>query len=432
MRILPVLIAVSIIAFVAYYFTSTPSPESQPASEPVVGDTTSDEAVEEGQDAVIEPAQEQVVPGESVNEERESEAASPASTQPNTSPVVSGKTSIVFPYSELLYSTTYMVGWQATAGTKATLTLEKGGTTYGTVDGCTDMPVKFNQMQYCTWEQAPVDDDAGTRGFTFKLTVTDAEGNTLQSATSRTFTLVPRSTFLTEPYRDNQFGWSVRHPKGWFVKGGSTRTVVADSILGLSAPLSSNEAFVIEYCSSARESCKERVTSFKAKSYVREATLGGKRSLRRVYAEGGGYVAEDMLERQGLVYFVQRAAADVSGTVISPYVREGLLQFNYETSRTEVDVYELDEMFRAGSLLIEYADNIPEYVRIYTGGLSCSAEISSATFEEAGSQKFAFTVDGCRIEGNGQSDNTFELEENGCEAFHTDECEFEGTYEPVD
>ena len=138
-----------------------------------------------------------------------------------------------------------------------------------------------------------------------------------------------------------------------------------------------------------------------------------------------------MLERQGLIYFIGRASADISGTVISPFVRESLLRFNYETSRTVVDEYQLDEMFRAGNLLIEYADNIPAYVRIYTGGLSCSAEISSDTFEEAGSQKFAFTVDGCSVEGNIQNDNTYELEEKNCEAFYPPECEFEGTYEPL-
>jgi hypothetical protein len=269
-------------------------------------------------------------------------------------------------------------------------------------------------------------------GYRFTLSVFDADGAVVDRAQSQTLALVPRTEYRSEPYRDNSFGWSVRHPLDWSVAPLDARTVIAGDSAGLAAPLASREAFVITYCSSAREDCQRTIDAFRAAPGRGDASLGGKLSLRRVYQENGTFIVEDMLLRSGLAYFVTRKAADANGTVLSPYVRESLASFNYETTRTEVDVYELDEMFREGTLLVEYKDSKPAYARIYTGGDSCYAELASDSFIKTQRSNFSFVVDGCRLEGTVQQDGTLELEEKDCENARAEACEFEGMYEPAD
>ncbi len=331
-------------------------------------------------------------------------------------------------YRDIVLSTDYFIGWHASDGVRATLSLVREGENFGNIENCVDMPVTLNKTEYCIWNQKPLEEKYGITGFAIKLSVFDKVGNVVHTSLSDTITFVSNSKILYEPYKDSMFGWSIRRPEGWFVKSGTLRTTVSKDATGLTSSLPMNESFIVEYCSNARESCVERIESFRSKANVHESTIGGKRSEMRVFSEGGIFVREDMLDRLNIVFFIQRKALNTAGIALSPFVRKSIDEFGYKNARVVVEKFELDKSFHAGNMFIEYKDNVPVYVRIYTSARRCLGEISSASFLSASSKDFKFTKNGCTIHAKKQQDGSFEVEEYGCESLNTEECEFEGNY----
>jgi len=411
---------IALLVFTSPEQTSAPEPSGEGTSTAdaggVVSSTTNDQTTTAAKPMAANPAT--------------GGGTSGAGAPPPSTPQVATSYEVGVTYPDVYYSLPYVVTWRASAGTKATIALVKGGEKVAAIGSCTDMTVVAGKTQYCMWQQEPLGAYLGTSGYTLKLTVRDSRNTVVGNAASSQISFVRNSALVLVPFKNNSFGWSVRYPEGWKIATAGAKTVIAKDAAELTNPATSYEAFIVEYCSTVRETCARRVEEYKLAGDS-ESTLGNKRSLTHTVLGASSYTRIDLLEHDGMAFFVSRRALDASGRVWSPFVRASLSTFAYETARTTADSYTLDESFRAGGLLIEYSDEQPSYIRLYTAARNCSSEITSGSFTIVDSQHFEFTKNACTIKGHLQSDRSYEVTEDGCESLHTNECAFKGTYLPA-
>jgi len=385
----------------------------------------------------VEPAEEQVVSTVTqVDNVPEAPATDVVESQPIETTTggivipdqpVTVPTLLAVPYSELVRSSEYVLMWAASKGTRASIVLEQNGSLLAALPECTNMDVVPGTERFCTWV-AGVPERTKSEGLTLVLRVFDA-GGALVDEKEQPITYVTSSSFLPVPHENRMYGWSVRYPEHWRVVEAGDRTYFVAPTANVARPLSSDEAFTVETCSLARQPCVERVETFAGKAVV--GTVAGKRSEYRIYPYEGGYVREDLILRESRAYFVARRALTATGLVHSTFVRESVDTFGFEDARLFVETYELNESFRAGSLLVELVNNEPMYARLVTGARGCATELTTDSFVTSSLRLLKFTKGSCLVSAS-EIETGYEVDEERCESLHTGECTFDGTYELVD
>lgn len=347
--------------------------------------------------------------------------------KPSAPTTVSG-TSIVFPYTEALRDEPYYVEWWTGGGSLATLRLVSPEGESTTLPGCSSLSITPGQKRYCMWKPGNVDQLKSREGFKLELTVYTGAGAVAATAVTKTFTMVTTFTTPLVSYKDEMYGWSIRYPEGWTRTASKERVVIAKDKSASLNPLASDEALTIELCSLAREDCQSKKEAFLAAPSAREGSLGGKRTVMRVIAEGDVYHRRDLVERNGILYLTAARAVTPDGAIRSPYTRKAFAEFRFEPPKLSSETYELSRSSRSGSLTLEYIDARLTYARLSSIASGCETNLDTTTFKSANKDGFSIVRGMCTITGTKEGED-FTLAEDDCESIHERSCTFEGNYD---